>query len=467
MAELIVHIIEPTARSTYGHHFSYCERIKEYLWQRGINSVCYFAREAAGDAQLRVRARHDKFVFKFRFGQAFADNLAGLITDDDSPKRRSIKQRKQIIAERGSDGSIEADNLIWRMQYDLDALAGPNELSKAEETVVAEALADWQGFVGHLAANFADNNNVLFLPTGEFFLLRALRDILPQLSGLVRQVHVRLWNFQSLERKGADLVHEAVALEAECRLCALTLCLYSEVEWGCKHLTQAIGSQAGYLDINSFSDISNRPTESGESLDQAPNRDTKPSRHRIFFPGSYRRFPDKGLAFLRAIFLTDPFPAKVEIVLQELDFAAAQVEAERVRANTHILILPRILEDFEYRNEFAIATAICLPYDSVTWPDQYRGSGVMMEAFRAAKPLIVRRGSPLTRYSASFFVNEVADVTEFWSMLKHFDETEQTKRADANRTVYSRWVGSNDFIANLPADAERKPLLRFVSCGGA
>jgi hypothetical protein len=460
---LIVHVVEPTVRSVFGHHFVYCERIKEYLWVRGIKSLCYFAREGSADPQLRARMPHDKFVFAFRFGRAIALNFAGAIAEDDPPKRRAISGAKQALSEREPEPSIEAENLTWRMRYDLDAVASTYGLSQVEEIVIEEATRDIRGFAQSLSVNFGDCNNVIFLPTGEFFLLRALRATLPALAPLVSQVHIRLWNFQSLERTGADLVEEGAAVVAAGHSLGVSVHLYSEVEWGCERLTGLTGLPAGYLDINSFSDFHNLVADDIPS--GAAGYSGREGPLRIFFPGSYRRFPDKGLAFLRDIFLMKTFPAVVEIVLQEPDFRALHMDLHQVTANSQIVILPHILEEAEYRREFAIADAVCLPYDDVTWPDQYRGSGVIMEAFFSAKPVFVHSKTPLTRYSERFFISIFENIGDFWSLVAGFDRSKQSERAASNRSAYSQLLKHNDFFAQLPADADTNPPLRFLGGG--
>jgi hypothetical protein len=452
---VVVHVLEPTVRSEYGHHLVFCERVKEYLRLRGFDSVCYFAREGIADRRLRARAPRDKFVFTFRFGRDMELNFAGASEADDPPRRRAINQAKNAVAASPGDGSIEAENLAWRLRYDLDTLAAADELSGAEERVLGQATQDLGGLAQLLTVNFSNRNNVLLLPTGEFFLLRALRSTLPAFGRLLTQIHIRLWNFRSLERNGADLVSEAAAVEAEARRLGLTVYLYSEVDWGRERLGTLTAAPAGYLDINSFCDLPHPAV--APALRAAP----RDGRLRVLFPGSYRRFPDKGLAFLRAIFLTEPFPVDVEIVLQQPDFAAMRVDPALVEANPRIVILPPILDEFEYRRQLGIADAICLPYDDVTWPDQFRGSGVMMEAFLAAKPLVVRANTLLARYSLGYLINMVGNVDDFWSLLARFNRPEQIERAEANRRIYSLRLRRNDFMANLPADPGNKPLLHL------
>jgi hypothetical protein len=464
---VVVHVLEPTVRSEYGHHLVFCERVKEYLRLRCIDSVCYFAREGIADRRLRARAPHDKFVFTFRFGRDMELSFAGASEADDTPRRRAINQAKEAVAASLGDGSIEGENLAWRLRYDLDAMVAADELSRAEERVLEQATEDLRGLAQLLAVNFSDRNNVLLLPTGEFFLLRALRASLPAFGPLMTQIHIRLWNFRSLERNGADLVAEAVAVEAEARRLGVAVYLYSEVDWGRERLGELTATPAGYLDINSFCDLPD--PAAAPALRAAPDAPGPPrdGRLRVLFPGSYRRFPDKGLAFLRAIFLTEPFPVDVEIVVQQPDFAAMRVDPARAEANPRIVILPPILGELEYRRQLGVADAICLPYDDVTWPDQFRGSGVMMEAFLAAKPIVVRPNTLLARYSEGYLINMVGNVGDFWSLLAGFNRPEQIERAAANRRTYALRLRRNDFLANLPADAGNKPLLRFLHGGAA
>jgi hypothetical protein len=454
-------VLEPTVRSEYGHHLVFCERVKEYLRLRGIFSVCYFAREGIADRRLRARVPHDKFVFTFRFGRDMELNFAGASEADDPLRRRAINQAKSAVTASLGNGSIEAENLAWRLRYDLDTMAAADELSGVEERILELAIQDLRGLAQLLTVNFSDRNNVLLLPTGEFFLLRALRATLPAFGRLITQIHIRLWNFRSLERNGADLVAEAAAVEAEARRVGVAVYLYSEVDWGRERLGELTATPAGYLDINSFRDLPDptaAPAPRAAPDAPGPPRD---GRLRVLFPGSYRRFPDKGLAFLRAIFLTEPFPVDVEIVLQQPDFAAMRVDPALVEANPRIVILPPILGELEYRRQLGIADAICLPYDDVTWPDRFRGSGVMMEAFLAAKPVVVRANTLLARYSEGYLINVVGNVGDFWSLLAGFNRPEQIERAAANRRNYALRLRRNDFLVNLPEDAGNEPLLRL------
>lgn len=456
MPEPVVHILEPTARSVYGHHFGYCERGAEYLALAGYETFNYFAWEGGDDQELRTRAVRAKFAFTFRYGRAFERSYGGEITDDDPIERRGLRRAKEALRDTIKVNSIDAENLLWRMRFDMDAVAGRYALSGAETQTVEEASADIALFAQLLRTNHAQNSNILFLPTGEFFLLHGLLRQLEALSGRVAQIHIRMWNFLSLEKHGADLVGLALELQRAAASYGIAVYLYAETDWACDRLAGSSTTPVGYLDINSFSEISiDTAVRQAEQRAQQP----RPERFRVFFPGSFRRFPDKGLAFLHELLTWQPFPETLHVVIQEPDFEALRVDAAQVRANPNVTVRPRIIDDGAYRQEFEEADAICVPYDHVTWPDLYRGSGVILEAILAAKPVVVTANTPLARYSGVYDLNVLGNCREFVALMAGFDHRAQFLRAVKNCRTYAGKLHDNPLLVHLPAPA-REPVLR-------
>ena len=456
--EPVIHIMEPTARSIYGHHFVYCERAAEFFFTHGYANQSYFAWEGGADQQLRERAAQAKFVFTFRYGRSFERNYGGEIVDADPLERVSIHRAKQSILQTIGGQTIEDENTLWRIRYDLDTVTSAYRLSEAEDQTVGQAVADIYDWREVLRVNFADKRNILFLPTGEYFILHGILRQIDGFKGVVEQIHIRLWNFLSLEKNGANLVDLAVELQHAAQQHGVAVFLYSEADWGCRRLAALSSMPVGYLDINSFSQVSvSVAAERAVARAKIP----KPERLRVFFPGSFRQFPDKGLAFLRALLLQEPFPDNLHLVIQEPDFGALRLDREMVTSLPHVSVLQRILNDDDYQNEFKLADVICVPYDHVTWPDQYRGSGVILEAFLDAKPVVVTAKTPLASYAAEYQVNVVSGADDFLEFLQTFDYERQFLHAAENCRKYARTLASNPMLEKLPTPT-RRPLLRLL-----
>jgi hypothetical protein len=446
MGDDVVHIIEPTARSVFGHHYFYCEKAKDTLADRGFRTMSYFAAEGLRDKELRDRARHEKFPFRFRYARAFERVYGGVIQDGDPAVRRALRAAKDAIANVLSDQSIESQNQINRLQFDLDSWTSQYPLSGAEAATLETTSREIGELADFLRVNCAADRNILFLPTAEYFLLRALLANVGQLQGTVDQIHLRLWNFLSFEKMGADCSLLAVELDRACAALGISVFLYAEVLWGCDRLAALSGKPAGYMDVNAFTPVRiRRAAEHGvpEAAGAAPMR--------IFFPGSYRRFPDKGLAFFRDLFRAGELPQDVEVTLQEPDFAVIGADPARARAMRGVRILPRILPPATYDAEFARADIICLPYDGVTWPDVYRGSGVILDAFMAVKPVMIEVGSPLVRYGEHFDIIQMQGYGGFCRALEAIDRSRENRRAAENCRKYTELIAKNDFFANLAA----------------
>jgi len=458
MSDPVIHIMEPTACSVYGHHFVYCERAAEFFYLRGYDTVSYFAWRGGGDRELRERARRAKFTFQFRYGRAFERCYGGDILDTDPIERVSVRRAKQAIQEADSTATIEQENMLWRLRYDMDTVTGDYAFSDAETLTLEEASDDIAEWIRLLRLNYHNRNNVLFLPTGEFFLFHALIEKVGDLAGRVGQIHIRMWNFLSLERNGANLVDLAFKLQRVAAEQGVSVFLYAETDWACRHLALRSSTPVGYLDINSFSEIS---IDDALQESAARSRSEPPERLRVFFPGSYRRFPDKGLGFLRELLLQAPFPAHLQIVIQEPDYRAVRIAPETLSANPQVTVLPRILDDGAYQAEFKLADIICTPYDHVTWPDQFRGSGVILEALLAAKPTIVTANTPLARYAETYEIGVVGDCAQFLKLTRDFDLERQFKQAAENARKYAGTLARNPMLETLPPPLG-PGMLRFI-----
>ncbi len=111
--------------------------------------------------------------------------------------------------------------------------------------------------------------------------------------------------------------------------------------------------------------------------------------------------------------------------------------------------LPATLDSPSYAAELRRSVAIVLPYDPVSWIDPYRGNGVFLESILLGKPILVRRGTPLCRYSSSYDFGQFISPVELEEMVARLIAGESRFDTAGNRRRYLDILARNDLLENL------------------
>ena len=442
-----VHILEPAAETFSGHYFHFIASAASYLGQKGFKAVLHvsatadisgFAAEAHG-AEIRG-------TFTYQNTPVFTAMRAGVAAAADPWPRRVI--RNQVVPHintmpvwfGGQDPTV-VENLTYSLDLRARGLAhrfGATVAEKATRTIAASDL-------NRLLASdeLKEGRHHLFIAGSDYLPLWALPEVIERgACDAVASLHVRLWSLRCIDAQGADLRPVLVRVARAATARGLSLFWYCETPWAVRYLRRLLKAPVGYLDLNSFR---------GDAMAADDPRPEPPdgAEPAIFFPGAYRRFPDKGIGFIADLADVVARRRRFRLRMQAMPSDTRAAHRRRLLASGVMDFVPAILDSPAYAAELRRSVAIVLPYDPVSWIDPYRGSGVFLEGIVLGKPILVRRRTPLSRYSSSYDFGQFMSPIEVEEMVARLITGESRFDTAGNRRRYLDILARNDLLENL------------------
>lgn len=442
-----VHVVEPAARTLSGHYFHFIAPAARYLGQRGFRTVLHvsagadISRFAANAPGAEIRG-----TFTYRESPLFETARAGLTVAVDPWLRRIIRNEVRPRIDRlpiwfGGRDPTAVENLAYRLNVRARGLGQRFATTQAEKAVRTVVIADFSRLLA--SDEFKKGRNHLFIAGSDYLPLSALLEMIERAAcDTLASLHIRLWSLKGIDLEGADLRPVLIRLARSAEARGLKLFWYCEAPWGVSYLRRLLKAPVGYLDLNAF-------RSDGMALGDAQPDPADGTEPFIFFPGEFRRFPDKGIGFIADLADIVARQRRFRLRMQEIGRNTQGAHRQRLLASGVMDFLPTTLDSPAYAAELRNSVAVVLPYDWVSWTDPYRSSGVFLEGILLGKPILVRRGTPLSQYSSSYDFGQFRSPIEVEEMVARLIGGENRFDTVGNRRRYLDMLARNDLLRNL------------------
>jgi hypothetical protein len=432
-----VHILEPTILHGAGHHLAFARHAQNAFARAGLDSLLHIS----AHSDLWRNAPDMAGTFASRYSPAFALASSLQACSLDAPVARLIcRWRARSLA---GEHSTETGNLRYARAERLAQLV--RHLKPLHvDSVAAGAVAQEVGeLLRSIEALGGAGRDVLYLPTGERFLLEALERNASSIGRMGLAVHVRHWCLQSLESPGVNLTSMIAKTDRALKAAGAAIFWYAETRAAAHEIARVTGRACDLQTSHAF-----------VSPDAWIREDIMPQPGstrflRVLAPGGVRRFPDKGMAFLAQFADRLRSCDGVRLVMQSFPADLFPRERKSLETSGRTIFLPSVLSDAAYEAELDHADAVIVPYDRKTWMDPTRGSGVVFDALSRGLPLFVKAGLPIAEELKDYVHGVVKNPEDLLEQVSRLIDFEERVRFQGNALRFAAQHASNPMLQRL------------------